>query len=143
MSEECIIVYVEGNNIVKKEVVKKDLTQTVKEYAKRLIESWNPEESDFVILKTTKVVSLNLPLSKELYAKVEKYGVRRVGNKAEFELPTYEIIYNSKWVGENMEADKYAIIMPYVNDEVVNQVVNDIIASLKAAGEAGEEALEE
>ncbi len=141
---ENVVVYIENENIANKEIVKSSLTDTVKNYVKKLLDKWNPEESDFIVLKVPQTVSLNLPLSKELYKKVEKYGVRRVGNKAEVEIPTYEIIYSNRWMGEDMEADRFVVIMPYINDDVINQVVNNILSSLTPEGEGeGEELLEE
>mgnify|MGYP001770723118 FL=1 len=141
---ENVVIYIENENIANKEIVKSSLTDTVKNYVKRLLDVWNPEESDFIVLKVPQTVSLNLPLSKELYKKVEKYGVKRVGNKAEVEIPTYEIIYSNRWMGEDMEADRFVVIMPYINDDVINQVVNNILSSLSSQGEeGGEEFLEE
>ncbi|GAB6944718.1 DUF2286 domain-containing protein [Vulcanisaeta sp. JCM 14467] len=141
---ENVVIYIENESIANKEIVKSSLADTVKNYVKRLLDVWNPEESDFIVLKVPQTVSLNLPLSKELYKKVEKYGVKRVGNKAEVEIPTYEIIYSNRWMGEDMEADRFVVIMPYINDDVINQVVNNILSSLSSQGEeGGEEFLEE
>ena len=141
---ENVVIYIENERIANKEIIKSSLTDTVKNYVKRLLDVWNPEESDFIVLKVPQTVSLNLPLSKELYKKVEKYGVKRVGNKAEVEIPTYEIIYSNRWMGEDMEADRFVVIMPYINDDVINQVVNNILSSLSSQGEeGGEEFLEE
>lgn len=78
---ENVVIYIENESIANKEIVKSSLADTVKNYVKRLLDVWNPEESDFIVLKVPQTVSLNLPLSKELYKKVEKYGVKRVGNK--------------------------------------------------------------
>ncbi|BDR91147.1 DUF2286 domain-containing protein [Vulcanisaeta souniana] len=148
MSEESenAIIYVENESIANKEIVKSNLTETVKDYVKRLLDKWNPDESDFIVLKVPQTISLDLPLNKELYKRVEKFGVKRVGNKAEVEIPTYEIIYSNRWMGEDMETDRFVVIMPYINDEAINQVVNNILASLTPEGEGegeGEEFLEE
>lgn len=134
-ADENVIVYVENNSVVNREVVKSKLTDLVKDYARRLLDQWDPAESDFIVLNVPQTVNLNLPLSKELYKKVEKYGVKRVGDKAEVEIPTYEIIYNSQWMGEDMQMKKFVVIMPYVNDDVVNQVVNNILSSTEEPSE--------
>jgi len=132
---ENVVVYVEGESIANKEVVKANLVDTVKNYVKRLLDKWNPEESDFIVLKVPQTINLDLPLSKDLYKKVEKYGVKRVGNKAEVEIPTYEIIYSNRWMGEDMKADKFVVIMPYINDDIINQVINNILSSLSPESE--------
>ncbi len=79
MAEESenVVIYVENENIANKEIVKSSLIDTVKNYVKKLLDQWNPDESDFIVLKVSQTVSLDLPLSKELYRRVEKYGVKR------------------------------------------------------------------
>lgn len=142
--DENVVVYVENNSIVNKEIVKSKLTDLVKEYVKKLLEQWDPAESDFIVLNVPQTVDLKLPLSKELYKRVERYGVKRVGDKAEVEIPTYEIIYSNQWMGEDMQMKKFVVIMPYVNDDAINQVINNIISSTEeSGGEEGEESLEE
>lgn len=130
MPEECVVVRVEGNRVVGRETVIKDLVTAVKDHAKELINLWNPEESDFIILRVVQTVSLRLPLNRELYNKLERYGVKRVGDRAEANIPTYEIIYGSKWMGEDIQMDKMVIIMPNIDEEVTEQVVNNILNSL-------------
>jgi hypothetical protein len=34
-----------------------------------------------------------------------------------------------------MEADKFVVIMPYINDDIINQVINNILSSLSPEGE--------
>ncbi|MGC8542783.1 MAG: DUF2286 domain-containing protein [Vulcanisaeta sp.] len=140
---ENVVVYVENKNIANKEIVKTSLADAVKSYVKKLLDQWNPDESDFIVLKVPQTINLSLPLSKELYKRVEKFGVKRVGNKAEVEIPTYEIIYSNRWMGEDMEADKFVVIMPYINDDAINQVINNILTSLTPEEGEGEEFLEE
>ncbi|WP_069808260.1 DUF2286 domain-containing protein [Vulcanisaeta thermophila] len=142
-ADENVVVFVENNAIVNKEIVRSKLTDLVKEYVRKLLDQWNPEESDFIVLNVLQTVNLKLPLTKELYKRVEKYGVKRVGDKAEVEIPTYEIIYNSQWMGEDMQMKKFVVIMPYVNDDVINQVINNILSPTEEAGGEGEELLEE
>ncbi|MFB6471142.1 MAG: DUF2286 domain-containing protein [Vulcanisaeta sp. AZ3] len=132
---ENVVVYVENGNIVNKEIIKVNLPDAVKNYVKRLLDQWDPEASDFIVLKVPQPLSLNLPLSKEVYKRTERFGVKRVGNRAELEIPTYEIIYSNRWMGEDMNAEKFVVIMPYINDETINQVVNNILSSLTAESE--------
>jgi len=139
MGEDSVIVHIEDNKISNKEIFSSDVVSAVKAYAKKLIDKWDPKESDFIILKVPQTISLNLPLSKELFNRLERYGVKRVGDKAEASIPTYEIIYGNKWIGEDMQADKLTIVLPYINDEVTQQVVENVLNSLMSTEEFGEE----
>jgi len=139
MGEDSVIVHIEDNKVSNKEIFSSDVVSAVKAYAKKLIDKWDPKESDFIILKVPQTISLNLPLSKELFNRLERYGVKRVGDKAEASIPTYEIIYGNKWIGEDMQADKLTIVLPYINDEVTQQVVGNVLDSLMSTEEFGEE----
>ncbi len=139
--EECVIVYIEGNKISKTERVKGDLVQIVKTYAKKLIDEWDAEVSDFIILRDSYTVTLKIPLKPEVADIAKKYGARRVGNQAEVTIPVYEISCSNRWVEDSFQADNFIIIFPYISDEVTEQIANAVIRSLttKESEEAGSE----
>ncbi len=130
MSEECIIVHIEGNKILKKEIVRGDLISIVKEYAKKLIDEWDPETSDFIILRDNYTVTYKVPLRREIADKVLRYGSRRVGDKVEVAIPVFEITSSNKWVEGSFQPDNFVIIMPYIDDEATQQVIDSIMRSL-------------
>ncbi len=140
--EECVIVHIEGNKISKTEKVNGDLIQIVKTYAKKLIDEWDAETSDFIILRDSYTISLKIPLKPEVADIAKKYGARRVGNHAEITIPVYEISCSNRWVEDSFQADNFIVIFPYIDDEVTQQIANTIIQSLTAK-EASEEEFEE
>lgn len=140
---ECSVVYVESGRIVKKEIVNGELVSVVKGLAKRLLEEWNPEMSDFIVLKDQYTISLRIPISRDVLDRLSRYShVRRVGDKAEASIPVYEITYSNKWTEDTLQTDRLVVILPNINDEITDNVVNNIIAMFsERKGE--EEILEE
>ena len=59
MPEESVVVYIENNRVANKSVIKDSLPSVVKSYVKNLVDQWNPEESDFIVLKVVQTVSLS------------------------------------------------------------------------------------
>ncbi|NPB00291.1 MAG: DUF2286 domain-containing protein [Crenarchaeota archaeon] len=142
--EECVIVYIEGNKITKTEKVKGGLIQVVKEYAKKLIDQWDAETSDFIILRDNYTVTLKIPLKPEIADIAKKYGAKRVGDHAEITIPVYEISSSNRWIEGSFQADNFIVIFPYLTDEVTDQIANAVIRSLaeaRAEEELGEEEL--
>ncbi|KUO91665.1 MAG: DUF2286 domain-containing protein [Thermocladium sp.] len=136
---ESVIIYVENNNIAKKEVLKGDVSTVVKDLAKKLIEEWDPNASDFIILKDQYPVKLPLPLSKELMDKLSSFDIKRVGNEAEASLPVYEITYSNKWEEETFKAERLIVISPLINDEITTQITDAVINALNEESEESEE----
>ncbi len=139
MSEECIIVHIEKNKVSKKEIVKGNLISVVKEYAKKLIDEWDPETSDFIILRDNYTVTYKVPLKRDIADKVRRYGARRVGDKVEVLVPVFEITSSNRWVEGTFQADNFIVIMPYIDDEATNQVIDSIIRSLSSEEVESEE----
>jgi len=132
---ESVIIYVENNNIAKKEVLKGGVSTVVKDLAKKLIEEWDPNASDFIVLKDQYPVKLALPLSKELMDKLSSFDIKRVGNEAEASLPVYEITYSNKWEEETFKAERLIVISPFINDEVTTQITDAVINALNEDAE--------
>ena len=141
--EECVIVYIEGNKIAKTERVKGDLIQVVKECAKKLIDQWDAENSDFIILRDNYTVTLKIPLKPEIADIAKKYGARRVGDHAEVTIPVYEISSSNRWIEGSFQADNFIVIFPYLSDEVTDQIASAVIKSLTEAHAEEEELGEE
>ena len=134
-----VVVYIENNKVVNKEVVNGDVKDVAKMYAKKLIDVWDPETSDFIVLRDQYTLTLKLPLSKELVEKLRRYSIRRVGDKAEATIPIYEIAYSSRWSEDSFEPDKFVIILPEINENVTNEVTDAIINAFKKGEEESEE----
>jgi hypothetical protein len=133
-----VVASVSKNSVVKKEVMNKDVMETVKEVAIDLLKSWDPASSDFIILRDFYSVSYPAPLSRELLEKIKKYSPKRVENWIEVTLPVFEIVYGAQWTGESLQVGDATVVFPYIDDATTEEVLRGIIQNL-AASEEGEE----
>lgn len=136
VSEECVIVRIEQGKVVDKEVVKGEIKDVVRNFAKKLLDEWDVETSDFIVLRDNYTISLKVPISKEIFEKLRKYNIRRVGDKAEAIIPIYEITYSNRWTEETFQTDKFIVILPYINDKITDEVINAVIQTLSQEEEA-------
>ncbi len=139
--EECVIVYIDNNKVVKKEKVQGDIITVVKNYAKKLIDEWNAETSDFIVLRDNYTLTLKKPIKPEIVDTIRKFGVRHMGDKVEVTIPVYELLYSNRWVEESFQADSLILILPYLGDDVTDQITETVLKTLTARQE--EEELEE
>lgn len=133
-----VVASVSKNSVVKKEVMSKDVMETVKEVAIDLLKSWDPASSDFIILRDFYSVSYPAPLSREFLEKIKKFSPKRVENRIEVTLPVFEIVYGAQWTGESLQVGDATVVFPYIDDATTEEVLRGIIQNL-AASEEGEE----
>ncbi len=137
--EECVVVYIDNNKVVKKEKVQGDIITVVKNYAKKLIDEWNAETSDFIVLRDNYTLTLKKPIKPEIVDTIRKFGVRHMGDKVEVTIPVYELLYSNRWVEESFQADSLILILPYLGDEVTDQITETVLKTLTARQEEEEE----
>lgn len=118
--EKILIIRGEYGKIVEEKVLEvENFEKMVKELASKALNLWEPEFSDFVIIKDKYEVSLKLPLTKEQVKNFMKFGIRRSPDGyAKFNIPVYIISYDSIWVEGDYIDRKVYLISIYVNDEV-------------------------
>ena len=143
-NESCVVAKIRDYAVASNEVVNGRVFDVVKKIAVNLLNEWNPERGDFMILKDDRVIQLKLPLpSPELYDRLKNYNIRRSGDSAEATIPVYEIIYSSDWVGEGFKAEEAVLVFPFISDEINAQIINDVINTLKTGEEEMGEEFEE
>ncbi|MCX8185765.1 MAG: DUF2286 domain-containing protein [Sulfolobales archaeon] len=121
--KKTLILSVEGGNIVDSKVVEAELEETIKKTLIELLPKWSPKTSDLIAMKYEHEVTLKLPLSKELYEILSKYGLsKKSSSEATATLPVYVISYENRWVGEDLVDDKVYVITPYINEEIKKEV---------------------
>lgn len=132
MVESCVVARVRNYSVVSSEVVDGKVTEVIKRVAVELIKEWNPEGSDFMILRDNRVIQIKLPLpSPELYDRLRNYNIRRVGDLAEATIPVYEVIYSSDWGDEGFRVSEVILVFPFISNELNSQIINDIINTLR------------
>ncbi len=118
-----LILNVEKGNIVDSKISNTEIEEVVKEVVIGVIPRWSPKTSDLIVVKYEHEITLKLPLSKELYESLHRYGLdRRSPSEVTARIPVYVVSYENRWVGEDLMDDKVYVISPYVNDEIKKEV---------------------
>ncbi len=134
-----VVVRIEKDEVAGIEVLDGDIYATVKEYAKRGIDTWNPTTSDFLVLRDAYTVELPVPIPRDVLPHIERFSPKRVGDRAEVTIPIFEIIYGNEWIGDNMVSDRAIALFPYVTDKHTEEIVKSILMSLREGREGDEE----
>ncbi|MEM4784045.1 MAG: DUF2286 domain-containing protein [Sulfolobales archaeon] len=122
-TKKTLVLSVESGNIVSSKIVEDELEEVVKKIVVEVLPKWSPKTSDLIAMKYEHEITLRLPLSKELYETLSKYGLsRKSSSEVIARLPVYVISYENKWVGEDLIDEKVYVISPYINDEIKNDV---------------------
>ena len=120
---KLIVLYSEDGEITKKEMVEGDLQSELRNKVVEVLKEWKPLRSDLIVMKEKHRITLNLPLSKELYDTLSKFGLRKVSsNEVEAAVPVFVISYDNVWVGDNVRDMRVVVIAPYVNEEFTKEV---------------------
>ena len=132
MSEKTLVIRAEEGKVMESKVVEGKVTDVVKDIAYKVLKEWNPETSDYVIIRDKYEVSLKLPLSKEDFERFSKYNIRRTPDGyAVFEVPVYVVSYENEWRGDDYIDKKVYVICTYVNDEVKKDIESWALESTK------------
>ena len=123
MSNKVIIINVEKGNIKFSRLVEDSVENVVKNVIIDILPQWSPKTSDLIVMKYEHTVTLKLPISKDIYDEIVKYGFeRKSSHEIYVKLPVYVVSYDNSWVGEDVIDNKVCVIAPYINDEVKKQI---------------------
>ncbi|MEB2793660.1 MAG: DUF2286 domain-containing protein [Caldisphaeraceae archaeon] len=117
---KLIVIRSEKGNISYSDIVEGELSQTVKRISEEVIKEWDPELSDFIVLKDTREVDLPLPLKPELVDMLRRIGsLGRKSTKAVVKFPIYTISFENMMIDEDKYIEnKIYLIAPYINDDI-------------------------
>jgi len=120
---KLIVLYSEDGEITKKEVVEGELQNELRKRIVEVLKEWKPLRSDLIVMKEKHRVTLSLPLSKELYDTLSKFGLRKVSsNEVEAAVPVFVISYDNVWIGENVRDMRVIVVAPFVNEDFTKEV---------------------
>jgi len=140
---QTLVVRVEEGKIVEKKVIPKKLDIALREIILGVLNEWNPETSDLLVIRHRQEFTVRLPLSKEQYLKYSKFNLRRVENIAVFEVPLYVISFENKSIDDKLQDTKVYIVAPYIDDFVSDQIAKLGIDITTAVEEEEEAEIEE
>lgn len=139
---KILIVQAEEGHVKDKQTVDGDLENVLKDVVIKALSLWNPRVSDLVVVKHKHEVSLQLPLKKEQYELYSQFNLKRIGNKAVFEIPIYVVSYENEWVDDGIRDSKVFVVAPYVDDSTASSII-ELAKSITSSEVSSEEEVEE
>lgn len=119
MVDEVLIIRAEEGKVKESKIVKGEINSILKEIVRKTTELWDPDKSDFVVIRDKYEVSLKLPLTREQYEKYSKYNLRRTSDGyAVFDIPVYVVSYDNEWQGDDYYDRRIYLISLYINEDV-------------------------
>ena len=132
MPDKILVVRAEDGKIVESKIVEGSITSIVKDIASKVLNKWDPESSDYVIIRDKYEVSLKLPLTKEQFERFSKFDIRRTSEGyAVFNIPVYVVSYENEWQGDDYVDKKVYVISLYVDDNVKKEIEEWALESTK------------
>lgn len=140
---KLMVIRSEEGEIKDQRIVEGELEQILKDVVVRSLELWDPQRSDLVVIRHKHEVSLKLPLKREQYELYSRFNLKRVGDKAVFEMPIYVVSYENEWIEDNIRDSKVFIVAPYIDEETANNIIELAKSITSSEEEEVEEELEE
>jgi hypothetical protein len=140
-----LVIYVNEGKVVKSEHLDGDITKNLKPVVSRLLNEWNPESSDFAIVRDEFVHRFKLPLNPKKYDIYSKFSLTKEGNEGTITVPVYIVSYESILTDDRYVDKKLAIITHYIDDDVEKTAITyaENVAKEEEETEELEEELEE
>ena len=140
---KVIIIRSEMGKIISSELVEGELDQIIKKKSEDAMKEWNPEISDFIVLRDVRELELPLPLNPELVDILRNVGtLSRTSEKAIARFPIYTISFENMMIGEdNYVEHKIYLISPYINEDIKTELEKEAveITTEKVSPEEGED----
>lgn len=139
MNSRVLVLNVEYGKITDSKILDMELEEVVKNILMEILPKWSPKTSDLIAMKHEHEVIFKLPLSKELYGLLSKYGLsRKSASEVSARIPVYVVSYENRWVDDDLIDDKVYIIAPYINEEVRKEIELLAVDLISKSGEAEE-----
>ncbi len=145
MTVDTLIIYVNEGKVANIEHKSGDLNQNLKPIVSQILNEWNPEISDFAIVKDELIHRFKLPLNPKKYEIYSKFNLTKEGNEGLITIPTYIVSYESILTDDRYIDKKLAVITYYIDEEVKKTAVEyaENLAKEETEEEKEEESEEE
>jgi hypothetical protein len=117
---KVLVVRAEMGRVVESRVLEGEFYEVVKKYVSIASSEWDPEVSDFVVVRDDLNVDVEGSLEREVLEYLRSYGSLEESEGAlRVRLPVYTISFDNRFVGEDSYVEnKVYIIAPYVNEDL-------------------------
>lgn len=135
---KILVVLTENGEIKSQNLIEGELDKVLKDVVVKALELWNPQKSDLVVVRDRHEVSVNLPITREQYELYSRFNLRRLGDKATFEIPVYIVSFENEWIDNHIKDSKVFVVAPYV-DETTSSRVLELAKNITSEEEIEEE----
>ena len=139
---EIMVVRSERGEVKSVERKQGDLLQVLKQVVTEAIDLWNPESSDFIVIKDMFPISVKLPITPQQYEAYSPYNLRRAGDVAEFDLPVFMISFENEYREDGYIDRGVLVVAPRLDDHVEKAILEIAVAATQEPTEEEEAALE-
>ncbi|HIQ56182.1 MAG TPA: DUF2286 domain-containing protein [Pyrodictium sp.] len=136
MPKIVVVKSVEGK-IEDSRIVEGELASIVKEIARKTLEEWDPEKSDFTIIKARYELRYKLPISPDLYDTINELNLEmfREENNLIVIVPVYTISFNNEWLEDKYHDKAIYVVTYYIDEEEKKQIEEYAAETTKAPKE--------
>ncbi|MDI9619585.1 MAG: DUF2286 domain-containing protein [Candidatus Nezhaarchaeota archaeon] len=120
--DKSVMIHSDRGTIKRVVEVDAPLLEAVKRTALEALQLWDPERSDFVVMKDSYTKTLKLPLKKEEYEAYSKFELRRGSKEAEVVIPIYITSFNNEWKEADYYDNEIFIVAPKLPDEDLEEL---------------------
>jgi len=99
-----------------------DIVELVRRLAMSALKRWDAD-SDFIIMKDTYTIILEIPLKEEEFSSLRNYNLRRKGSLAVADIPIYGISCKNRWTDKGVEILELVLVAPSVSSRVDNELI--------------------
>lgn len=123
MGDKVLVINFENGSIVESKVINEAIDEVIKKLLIDVLPKWSPKDSDLIVMKHEHEVTIKLPLSKELYESLAKFGLsRKSASEVSTRIPVYVVSYDNTWVGDELVDRKFYLVAPYINEDIKKEM---------------------
>lgn len=102
----------ESGKVTWEQLIDGDLKSTITTVARKALDEWDVDKSDFIILKDVHEVRKKLPLSPSVYEMISRYLKGKEGGEAFAEVPVYIISFDNQWEEDDFKDKRITYSLP-------------------------------
>ncbi|RLE76139.1 MAG: hypothetical protein DRJ56_04560 [Thermoprotei archaeon] len=107
---------------VRRVSVEGGIIDLVKRLAMEALESWDAD-SDFVVMRDTYTVVLEIPLAEEEFERLKGFNLRRKGSLAVADIPIFGISGKNRCTEQGVEILELVLVAPSISERVDGELV--------------------
>ncbi|MDM7275214.1 MAG: DUF2286 domain-containing protein [Thermoprotei archaeon] len=112
---KILVIRAERGKIVESKIVEGELRETVRKITSKALEEWDPEKSDFIVIKEKRKIETTQPVEMETLKTLENLEI----GETHIQLPIYMISFDNTMIEEdNYVENKIYLITLYANEEI-------------------------